>query len=63
MTATKEVPDVFNIFIRVRVVRVVPVHPLPETNRLLGLNARVRIHTIPTGICKSRKAISLNVTF
>ncbi len=57
----QEVPDVLDVRVRHRVVRPLPVHPLAEPPRLLGLEPRVGRHPVPAGPGEAVEAVLLDL--
>ena len=61
MTLFEERPDTGDIFIGVGVVGVIPVHPLTESYRLLGDDARELLYTLDTLFGELIKTVSFDI--
>ena len=63
MTALEKVPNRIIIFVGHRVVRIIPVSPISEPDRLLGLHACISQYSLLASLDKLADAIRLNVSF
>ena len=61
VTRLEEVPDVLDVLVGVREVGVRPIHPLPESDRLVGLDSGVSIHPLAAAVGEFGDAVRFDV--
>src|SRR5581483_8893360 len=57
----QKVPDVLDVLVGHGVVRVIPVHPLAEPNRLLGLNSGVLADTLAATLGELSEPVGFDI--